>query len=510
VKGLSASDLNQGTLGNCWFIAACSALALERRLWEKVVVNHTEQEWDPDHPENYAGIFHFHIWQFGEWVDVVIDDYLPTINGKLIYAKSQDANEFWSAFLEKAFAKLAGSYEALAGGFTSEALIDFTGGVSEVIPLNYFTDENDRDKKNFDYIIEAHEHQAMISCSIALAEGDQVDQIMDCGLVKGHAYTVVAVKRMKLETGLRAFFNNKEKLMMVKMRNPWGKKEWNGPWSDDSKEWNRVPKSEQDKMELKVENDGEFWMEFHDWRTFFTHCTVCHIVNTRVLTLRKTWNDSIFHGKWQGRSAGGSVNNLDTFFNNPQYSFTLREEQEIMVSLMQKDPRANRRRRDTTRADPAPAFTIGFLILKVEVNRDHRIHRLRAEAGRVTFINMRQVFGRFKLSQGRYCIIPSTFEPNQEREFLLRIYTEQNVRAREWKTDAPSRGIGGFLCPCCVKPYRGMVSVHVHGAQGLAKQDLTGAGMSSPSLYLSFSFSLSLILSKPSPSHPYIQSPIIS
>ena len=38
--------------------------------------------------------------------------------------------------------------------------------------------------------------------------------------------------QVKLATGLSSLFGNKERLLMIKMRNPWGKKEWNGAWSD--------------------------------------------------------------------------------------------------------------------------------------------------------------------------------------------------------------------------------------------------------------------------------------
>lgn len=68
--------------------------------------------YNEDGTPNKAGIYAVRLYSRGVPVIVTVDDYLPTVNGKLVFAKIPDG-AIWVPILEKAFAKLYGNYEAL-------------------------------------------------------------------------------------------------------------------------------------------------------------------------------------------------------------------------------------------------------------------------------------------------------------------------------------------------------------------------------------------------------------
>ncbi|XP_037017644.2 calpain-3 isoform X4 [Artibeus jamaicensis] len=423
IGGANRTDICQGDLGDCWFLAAIACLTLNKHLLFRVIPH------DQTFTENYAGIFHFQFWRYGDWVDVVIDDCLPTYNDQLVFTKSNHRNEFWSALLEKAYAKLHGSYEALKGGNTTEAMEDFTGGVTE------FFEIKDAPRDMYKIMKKAIERGSLMGCSIDTIVPVQYETRMACGLVKGHAYSV---------TGLEETTFKDEKVKLVRLRNPWGQVEWNGSWSDGWKDWGFVDKDEKARLQHQVTEDGEFWMSYDDFIYHFTKLEICNLTADALESDKlQTWTVSVNEGRWvRGCSAGGCRNFPDTFWTNPQYRLKLLEEDDdpedsevvcsFLVALMQKNRRKDRKL-------GANLFTIGFAIYevpkemhgnKLHLQKDFFLYNA-SKARSKTYINMREVSERFRLPPSEYVIVPSTYEPHQEGEFILRVFSEKRNLSEE-------------------------------------------------------------------------------
>jgi calpain len=274
---------------------------------------------------------------------VVIDDYLPTRNGKLIYVKSATENEFWPALLEKAYAKLYGSYESIKSGSACEAMVDFSGGCSEII---HEIPHTQKEQDNlYNHMLKTFDRSSMITCYIYPDE-KIVEARTQLGLIKGHAYSVTKVLKAKINKGRK-----KGLYPLVRVRNPWGGDvEWKGDWSDHSTSWKLVSDEDKNAIGLTFEHDGEFYMSQNDFMTHFDGIELTHLMpnslsENEMKGGKLQWNEIHFNGAWiRGKNAGGCRNYIDTFAENPQYLVAIEDGDNdgfctTVISLMQKGTR---------------------------------------------------------------------------------------------------------------------------------------------------------------------------
>ncbi|XP_060269832.1 calpain-14 [Ovis aries] len=407
--------LCQGLVGDCWFLAALQALSLHQDILSRVV------PLNQSFTEKYAGIFQFWFWHFGKWVPVVVDDRLPVNEaGQLVFVSSTYKNLFWGALLEKAYAKLSGSYEDLQCGQVSEALVDFTGGVTMTINLAEAPDNL------WDVLTRAIYSRTLIGCQTHCGN----EQVLENGLVDGHAYTLTGIRKVTTSHGPE---------YLVRLRNPWGKIEWRGDWSDSSSMWDLLSPKEKILL-LRKDNDGEFWMSLRDFKAHFMLLVICKL-SPGLLTqeVGQKWSYTMLEGRWEnGRTAGGQMKSpRDTFWKNPQFLLSIWRPQEgrrsrslcsVLVSLLQKPRHRHRNRK--------PHLAIGFYLFRVSrpLSFDAQ-KKLPSEffwknaslSCPATFLTEKEVSQELWLEPGTYVIVPCTSKARQESEFVLRVFSRKHV-----------------------------------------------------------------------------------
>ena len=121
--GANPGDIRQGILGDCWFLGSLLVQSTNSELLQNLIY----------HDGIKYGFAVFQFFKNGRWQHVMVDTRIPyNPQTKLpLYGRCDQLDEFWVPLMEKAYAKLHGTYEKLHGGSISESMVDLTGGVSE-------------------------------------------------------------------------------------------------------------------------------------------------------------------------------------------------------------------------------------------------------------------------------------------------------------------------------------------------------------------------------------------
>ena len=255
VNDISIDDVRQGYLGNCYLMSSLAAMTnipqLICQLFRSFELNKN-------------GCYEIGLNIEGQWQIVLLDDYFPCSKKTRvpIFAKP-NGPELWVMLLEKAWAKINGGYLNITGGYASEVLSVFTSFPIETFDL--FIKDIDIIWKE---LKKAFEDGQIITCCSKFD-----NEIEKYGLISGHTFTV---------TNLVEGYVNKKYIRLIKLRNPWGYKEWSGDWSDHSKLWTEEAKKELN-INLHIEDDGEFFMSFEDFFKYFLVVDICRVTNPQCV-----------------------------------------------------------------------------------------------------------------------------------------------------------------------------------------------------------------------------------
>jgi calpain-15 len=140
-------------------------------------------------------------------------------------------------------------------------MMDLTGFPTESIELpnpSKLTKHKLKELENLWQKLSEYSSEGMLICCETPGEDDLTengghDKVG--GLVPGHAYSILKVKQS----------NAGHKLLNI--RNPWGRFEWDGDWSDHSDLWTYEMINE--IKPVLEDTDGAFWMCWEDFYARF-------------------------------------------------------------------------------------------------------------------------------------------------------------------------------------------------------------------------------------------------
>jgi len=269
---IEVDDILQGNVGNCYFMSSLAAMCKNPQLIMELFrdLNVTSN-----------GCYEVVMRIDGIWQVMLLDDYFPCHKDtkKPLFAQS-NGNELWVMLLEKAWAKANGCYYNMIGGWSSEVLFSLT--TFPVYEIDHSKMDKDELWTKLKYLLD---RDNIVTCT-----SKHDSSIEKNGLVSGHSFTVIKMKEGLIKNRL---------IKLIRLRNPWGYKEWSGRFGDKSKEWTDETRQVFDyhRSNYKSEDDGEFYMEFYDYlRNFFVTevCQVSRNICSKGIQIEELDGGSVF------------------------------------------------------------------------------------------------------------------------------------------------------------------------------------------------------------------------
>jgi calpain-15 len=148
------------------------------------------------------------MYKDGVYQTIWIDNYFPVARsgfvgiegGRPIFAAAH-GNELWVALAEKAYAKAHGSYMITAGGNCGPTLRDLTGAPSYSYHFNRQGRISGKSETENEFWNDILSGEQMNYAMCAGTPGTDQGQLDACGIVPGHAYTLLSAKEITDRNG---------------------------------------------------------------------------------------------------------------------------------------------------------------------------------------------------------------------------------------------------------------------------------------------------------------------
>lgn len=158
--------------------------------------------------------------------------------------------------LEKAYAKFDQNYERIIAGSGAEGLRSLTAMPTKSYMMNGQYDAFKTVDKLWEFMVKTTNRDFPQTAGTRKSKDN---------IVNYHAYTVLQAQEIKDTKGNRV-------ARLLKIRNPWSKEKYTGPWSDSSTKWTKYYMDQVGG--LTKADDGKFWIAIEEFKDIFSQTSV--------------------------------------------------------------------------------------------------------------------------------------------------------------------------------------------------------------------------------------------